>query len=739
MQGVRAVVRILIAVFLATLGPALAVPAVHAHAQEVTRQSAVGTGAASSHTLTISIDKVSPRYAKATSTVTVSGTLFNHTGSAIPGIAVQLQTSSMALITRSQMDSFAAGQYEPALETIPVTDTLPRPLRNGASTRWSITFPAQAQVYYGSFGVYPIEVTASSTASNYTAADRTFLPFWPAKGSATTPSVRMQVAWLWPLIDTSQQSACPQTLGTMDLADELASGGRLDTLLRAGLAWSAQDHLTWAIDPALLSDVHVMTQRYAYGGGAVCTGRIHELASKTASSWLASLQAGVAGQSAFITPYADADAAALSHTGLDNELRSAYQLGESVAGQLLPQTFGKTSVGGALAAAWPVGGTADSGVLTSLAADGGAQAVVLQSGTLPSAADPWDDALGLVSNNRGGKVPALLADSRLTSILGSASASSPAATKFAAVQDFLAQTAMMVAEAPNYTPARSVVVAPPRRWNPSANEAATLLQLTRSAPWLQPVGLSKLAADSRQQLSPQRLPAKQVSHAELGDTYLSRVSELNGELSLYKAILYRPTPLELSTLDAAAATVTSAAWRGSGSVGGWLALFKLESYISDSEDKVRLIAGKKILLAGTSGVTPVSVHNDLKVPIEVTVQASTPPGSPLSVGRFAAKLFAAKLIVQAGTTQTTRIPLTSSAIETTMMQLQLVTANGSPVPGTAQQMSVQVTRYGRTLLVLIAAALGVLVLTSAARWYRKRRAGGGNDGRTDRAGAGGTG
>ncbi len=733
MQDVRAVVRTLIAVFLASLGPVLAAPALRAHAQEITERSAVGTGAASPHALalTISVDSVSPRYAKPASIVTVSGTLSNHTGSAIPDIVVRAYTSSQPFLTRSYMDSFTAGGYGVNLESIPAVDKLTRPLGNGATTRWSISFPARADTYYSTFGVFPIQVAASYPAASSPAVDRTFLPYWPGPGSATP----LQVAWIWPLIDTPQQGACPQTLNTLGLSGELASGGRLSTLLHTGLSWAPQDHLTWAIDPALLSDVSVMTKPYMYRGSAACSGRDRQPADAAASSWLSALQTGVAGQPAFITPYADVDVAALSHAGLDANLRTAYQLGETVASQVLPQTFGKTEdgSGGALPAAWPADGIADSGVLTSMATDGGVRAVVLRGGSLPSAAGQWDDALGLVKNDRGEEMPALLADSQLTSILGSASASSPAAVQFAAVQDFLAQTAMMAAEAPGYEPARSIVVAPPRRWQPSAGEASALLRLTDSAPWLQATGLSKLATESRQ-LSPRLLPARHVSHAELGGTYLDRLGELNGDLALYKDILYHPSQSQLATLDAAVAATQSVAWRGIGAPGGWLALTMIESYIADNENTVRLIAGKKILLAGTSGETPVSVQNGLHVPIQVIVQVSTPPDSPLSVGKFVDQF-----TVDPGKTITTRIPLTSSAIETTTMQLQLVTRNRAPLSWTAQQMSVQVTRYGRTLLVLIAAALGVLVLTSAARWYRRRSAGGRNDGSTDKAGAGGTG
>jgi hypothetical protein len=53
-------------------------------------------------------------------------------------------------------------------------------------------------------------------------------------------------------------------------------------------------------------------------------------------------------------------------------------------------------------------------------------------------------------------------------------------------------------------------------------------------------------------------------------------------------------------------------------------------------------------------------------------------------------------------------------------------------------LSVQATRYGRALLVLIAAALGVLVLTSVARWIYRWMNDGRNNGKADGR-SGGTG
>src|SRR5580692_9768898 len=106
MRSVRSVVRPMIAVLLALSCVVLVAATVQASVQGArVQKQAGGTHAADPHSLTISITGVSPQFAVSTTqTVTVSGTLSNHTGSAISGIQVQLQWYPVPFDTRSAMD-----------------------------------------------------------------------------------------------------------------------------------------------------------------------------------------------------------------------------------------------------------------------------------------------------------------------------------------------------------------------------------------------------------------------------------------------------------------------------------------------------------------------------------------------------------------------------------------------------------------------------------------------------------
>jgi hypothetical protein len=317
----------------------------------------------------------------------------------------------------------------------------------------------------------------------------------------------------------------------------------------------------------------------------------------------------------------------------------------------------------------------------------------------------------------------LLANARITSLLGTASTATSPSGQFNLTQDFLAQTAMIASEVPAE---RSLVVAPPPNWDPTPAAANALLTITNRAPWLHSTGLSSLAAAAAKLPSTTRVPAQQVSPTELNETYMDKLAGLVTNVDRFKSILYKPSVGRLNSLDAALAATASSAWRGNGLPGGWLAATQLASYLQDAEDKVRLVASTKILLAGKSGETAVSVQNGLGEAIRIRVIASTPLSSDVRV-----ELSNSLLPVQAEGSNTTRMSVHSSTLGTTTIQLQLATPSGAPLSGkwTEKSLSVEVTSFGRFLLIIIGGALGILVLTSGAK----------SDGTKETAEAGGSG
>ncbi len=718
---IRATVILALAVAaIVAAGGGLLAMAPAARAAETGRLAAGRSGAS------VVIDSVSPQVARPDGTVTVSGTVTNESRSTLSGLSIQLRSSASRLITRDDLAGYADGTLAadtPVGTPLLVTESLP----SGATAQWRVSLSVTA-IGISEFGVYPLAAQAIDGIGLPVGTARTFLPFWPGAAAAGM-SQRLKVAWVWPLLNAPQQGICP-ALTSNSLASSIAPGGRLGTLLATGSAYAASTDLTWAVDPGLLQSVATMTQAYRVGGTADCTGGTAQRASPAAAQWLSGVRAAAAGQRMFATPYDDVDVAALSHQGLDSDLTNAYRQGASVTSSLLGASFGPSPAGGSTgrtgpsaaasgSIAWPADGLADSSVLANLAVNG-IGTVVLSSDEMRATSGTFtpDDAVTSTPTATGTTMKVLLADSTITSVLGSAT--SAPGSSFAVSQRFLAETAMIAAEDPGE--ARSVVVAPPREWAPSAALAGQLLSEseTASAPWLVPDTLAALASSpvNASQASRQSPPDNQVSPNELNGFYLKQVGTLDSRVRVYKSILFQPKGHYLSQLSVGVAATESSAWRGSpaASAAGAAMLNRVTDYLSGVFRKVQIVNSARATLVGSSGTLPVSIVNGLPESIQVRLQATEPPDGRLTVtGQTPPGL----ITVSAGQTITARLSVRSDAIGDTTIELRLLGKDGRPLPTAPVSLSVQSTQFGSTLLVIIYVALGILVLTAIARAIRR--------------------
>ena len=689
-----------------TAGLALANPAQASPSHQASAVRQAGTGG-----LSVTINSMNPQYAAPGATVNVEGTVTNRTSQTQAGLEVQLYTSATPFSARDGMDYYLAHGGDSSLAAAGTPFIISASVAPGRSAYWNASFQVNAQGI-SAFGVYPVTAQLQETLSaGMLAADQTLLPFWPGQRQAGLLRP-LDISWLWPLIDQPHHQACA-ALTNNDLAASLNPGGRLSALLTAGASHAGAD-LTWAIDPALLSDAATMAHPYTVGSKPNCTGAPSELASKAAASWLAALRKVTPGQPTVITPYANVDMTALIHQGLTADLRTAYDTGDAVADSVLGGKFGHEL-------AWPPGGTADLSLLTSLAAAEHVGTVVLNSSEMPPT-DPAVFQQNAVTSLRVAGLPVnvLLSDDTLTGVLKAGDTSSgilPKDTEFAVKQRFLAETAMIAAEEPNS--ARTIVVAPPEDWSPSEALASDLLGETTAAPWLKPAALASLssAPDTERTLPRQSPPASKASPGELSRSYLAQVSPVGAQLGMYKSMLYKPQPGYVPSLDQALVAAESAAWRGGGRSQGQAQLDSLSDYLSSAGKKVKIItsASSQVQMAGSSGLVPVSIQNGLlNQAIQVKVVASAAPTSQLTIGRFQDLI-----IVPPKQVVTVRLPVSSAPQGSTLIKLSLTSANGTPLTFADNSLTVHSTRYGRAILLLIAAAIGVLVLSSVYRGVRR--------------------
>jgi hypothetical protein len=706
----------LAALFAVAAGPAAIVTSGLALAPAAQAGPAVLTDVAAKGHLSVTIDSMSPQVASPGATVHLSGTITNRTRQTQTGLEVQLQTSAAHFTSRDEMDFYLAhGVDNSGLEPAGIPFLLSASVAPGRTAAWSTSFRPDS---YGisEFGVYPVTAQLQDLSDDVISSGQTLLPFWPGQRAASLLSP-VKISWLWPLIDQPHNQVCP-ALTNNDLAASLKSGGRLSALVTAGASHPEAD-LTWIIDPALLSDAATMAHTYYVGSKPNCTGSTREPASQAAAGLLTALREVTHDQPTVITPDANVDTTALVHQGLTADLARAYTTGDAVAASVL---HGQLSH----AIAWPPGGTTDLSVLTNLATAEHVNTIVLNSSEMkpvnPAVFQP-DDAVASLRVAGGLPVNVLLSDDTLTGVLKAGDTSTgtlPENTEFAVKQRFLAETAMMAAEAPDS--ARTIVVAPPEGWSPPETLASDLLHETTTTPWLTPAALASLSStpDTQRTVPRQRLPASQQSPGELSRGYLSQVSVLGARLGVYKSMLYKPESDYVQSLDRALAATESAAWRGGGKAQGLALADGLSAYLDNAEKKVKIIRSvPDVPMGGSSGQVPVSIQNGLlqqAIKVRVVASADNSPGrtSQLTVGQLPL------VVVPPQQAVTVRLPVSSAPQGSTVIHLSLTSADGTPLTFTDTQLTVLSTRYGRAILFLIGAAIGVLVLTSVYRGIRRR-------------------
>jgi hypothetical protein len=630
------------------------------------------------------------------------------------GLSIQLRSSGTPFDSRSELQEYADGAFLADEPVAGAVATL-KPLARRATVPWRISLPVN-DVSMSTFGVYPLAAQAENSSLSALTVSRTFLPFWP-KNRSLQPD-KEAIAWIWPLIDQPRQGVCPGLLND-GLTSSLASGGRLHDLLQVGSEYSGIAHLTWAIDPALLANVNTMTKPYATGNGGC--GSATKPASQNATSWLAQVKSATAGQPVFLTPYADADVAALTRSNMTTDLAQAFTQGRAVATSLLSRNFtgsGATGSTNLTGLAWPADGIANRAVLKNLAANG-ISTTVLDSSTMPPSPqqDYTPSAQTTASDGTGTPMTVLLSDDTITQIIGTANAPSDSkATAFAVEQRYLAETAMIAAEQPSI--GRSVVVAPPRRWDPPAGLANELLSETVTAPWLHSVSLGDLASVKDASGKVTRQPPRAHSKSQLSRGLLGEARHVEQQAGLLTSVEQNPSPLLKNPADA----IESSAWRGGGSAakqGATLAR-QISAYLTQQSGKLTVFVVPRVTLGGLKGTVPVSISNGLNYAVNVRLQADPSGGMTVRGPPHV-------VTVPPGQQDIVKISVAATTVGSTALRLRLLTPEGAPFSAAAT-VTIQATHYGTLALVIMAAALGVLVLTAVARGLRRRGSGRGGRG-----------
>ncbi|MFG1948365.1 DUF6049 family protein [Nonomuraea sp. NPDC048826] len=692
------------ATLLAVLSAALLAPC--------TVAAAPGAAAASTATrqgVDLTLTSVTPDYATERATeIKVTGTVRNGGSAPLPGLRVRVRYSSQRFTDRAAMSTFAGDTTtatQPSNVSTQSSMVIPE-MAAGSSVPFELTM-SPAQFGLTSFGAYPLAVEVVQWDAVQLASQRTFLTYAPA--TAQPQPVRNRLSFVLPVIDQPRR-ADDGTFVDDKLGAALTGKGRLADLAR--IAEIAPESVTWVVDPALFDDVEAMTKPFRVKDGDKTDERPAEPA---ASQWLTSMRAALADNAVIATPYADPDVTALAHRGLDRLPARALELTRQKS-SLIKNDVPATTY-------WPVGGVLDADALDLLAVGtaGGTRVdkVLLDPASLPTAQDTAAAAATLATATPDaattldtvmGPVTALVADAELSRVLEPAPGTRGAT--LLSKQRFIAETATISAE-PGQTRARSLVVAPSRRWNPSPTIVSTLLKTAGTLPWLSLTPLDALKA-----------PGSQVPRAGLTYSDKDRKQELSGkylepvrEVAAQAELTARITGQQQSSFDAAVLRLTSSAWRGNTKAGR-----AVVEEVSDAvESRTRLVSitgagpDRPRTLAGSDGEVPISVRNELATPVSLLVQAKSDDPDLLESD------FRHPLQIDGEQSGTVQIPMTvtSPGGGDASLTVQLMTLDGRPY-GEPVKLIVRTTGYTGIALVIVGGALTVMLAAVVTRILRRR-------------------
>ncbi len=637
--------------------------------------------------LQVTVSELSPLAPTATDTLHLAGQVANGSATPVAQVVVQLRVSARPLLSRSSLAESASSTGPPPGPVVGQAVTVAATLAPGAAAGWTLDVPAD-QLGLSGYGVYPMAVEARGTLADGSrgrlGTARTFVTW----GSDTPGLQPTRVAVLLPVLATPAVAESGTVPGAA-FVTELT--GRLTDLVRT----ASGEPVSWVLDGDLLESVSGLAD-----GGPAAQGPANATLAPDprAAQWLTELRAAVGDGDVNALGYADPDAVAVTRAGLADDLRTAVALGPAVVRDVL----GRSVTGDV---AWPADGTAPASALAALKG-AGIGAVVLSDVYTPTTRTVTYTA-SAVGPIQGSTLTGVVTDRVLSALLAT-----PVAQQGGPVlarQRFLSELAMVTAERP--FDSRSVVVAPPRYWQPDVAYDRGLLSALRTLPWVEPQTVEQLrgAADpgvSHQAPSyPSVVARHEVTGAQLSEVRAGRV-----DLQALTSVLSQPQPLA-DRFERGLLRAESSAWRDHPAEGLTFAR-TVTSLITKAQTGVRIVPSGPITLTSRTGQIPITVANDLDQPVTVALAVDAVPSVRMTLKQ------PGLMTVAAGSRQTVEVAAKAAANGRLIVQARLYAPDGQAY-GPPVGFPVLATGIGQVAQWVVG---GALVLLTVALTYRIGRA-----------------
>jgi len=658
----------------------------------------------------ITLESLLPGLARAGADLQVTGRLLNTGTQDLRNVEVRLRLSDTRLNSRSELAAVADGRTSSRDGDVVVSAGLPD-LGAGQSETFGLSRPLDDLGSLTGFGVYVlgVEVLASrSSGFGRVAILRTLLPWVPEEEDFLATGF----TWLWPLVARPTRLA-DGSFGDESLAREMEPEGRLSRLVDAGVRLEQGAALTWAVDPELLDAVSDMAQvdeargapdapaQRAYQVRARDGSLVPGTGSELAAAWLEKLRGATVGRAVLALPYGDPDITAVSRAGLGADVVRAREQGASVVEAALPSANVLRDT------VWPVDGFTNRATLADLRRTGVATAV-LDGRALPTVIDLSYTPAGRAHlPTRAGRLTGLLADPQLADLLRR-----PGSDPLLGAQRLLAETAMITSELPGTGPGRTILLMPPRRWDPTQDYLDRLVEVGAQAPWMAPVSLTELAGTEPPEVDrgPLRYPATQRS-AELPAPYLGAVASMDASIDVFATILTDRDQL-VPELDRSVLLLESSWWRGL--EGRSNRLDRERKYLADLRGSVRVQPGS-FTFSSRRGTIPLTVANDLAQDVRVVLRLE-----PQTI-QLRLKDTLVPLRLNPQQKRQREVDAVAVAGGQVVVDATLQTPGGQAY-GQPVQVRISITDYGTVALYITVAAAAVLFLTAGVQILRRVRA-----------------
>lgn len=664
-------------------------------------------GAVTLSVLSVSPTTPVPSYTKSPLTITVR--VRNNTSEPLTGVTIN-GIRLPRINDQTSLDAAMAhpAQPDPSLESPITTDSVSVDVSAGDTSTAIFTTTADisngvAGICLCETGIYPLYFTASVQSGGHPVLLGTTQTFIPSFSRTTV--AKLQVGWVWPLLDVPHRLTSSNVFLDDNLAGEIAPGGRLDRALAVLEAVAQTVPLTVVTDPELLDELQVM----AHGGYQVTHPGAANTAgtgSGDAAAWLARLRAVFAAQpkiELMLTNYGDPDVDALQRHGLT----WTAALPPDVQARMPTALGGITPVG---SIDWPLNDTLSKSTLGALVKEG-TQTVILGGATLPHVIDPSSAQNALASlTTDSGQVSAGITNPSIEAWAGKVFV--PHGEGASYLPQLVSQVALNAVNMPDQS--HFLLITPPRQLDVDPTVASQAILDTATTAWATPIPLGKAVAtlpakstgEVKTQPSPQ-LPTATVGSLQYVASSLPGLSSLFFDADRTVQIGSLPTASQLAASSSAVLAGTTVDYSN-----------QLREIVSSIRDGVHLVspAQGRYTLTSTNSSLPITITNGQPVSVQVDVAASAVGGVP----GFAATPLKVRTIAARSTVQV-RLPTHFDRTGRIQVQVRLSTPSGLTL-GSPITLDVRSTALGTVGVVITAVAGVVLVIALLVRAIRRLRA-----------------